>query len=429
MSNATVRPLGYDLELISTIYISHSKNSVLPLLVASLMVNDISIIAIDGDHIDDVRTMIDIIQHLGAHCIQEKNRLIVDARDLQNFDANIPECSSTRYSLLLLGALSARLGKSKVALPGGCDLNRPFDFHITCLEAFGNEITVDNRSITCIQKHSPKTEFSLPYPSVGTTLQAIFSTVIGDSRLAIIIRNTALEPEIDDVIAFLNKAGAKVFRDDSNITVIPVGRGSLSAVSHEPIHDRIEASSYAFAAVATRKVVLLKNCPVKLMTQALTILEQLKCIFYIQSEHDILVDGRSIEESDPISVVTQPYPGFPTDLQPILAALCCTLKAVSHIRDEVMPHRTGYVKELEKIGALISSDGNKITIMGFESLSNAVTVNVSAPDLRGGMAIIILAISNGCDIRIESFNQILRGYSRIISNAHILGGAISHEHP
>ncbi|MNO94261.1 UDP-N-acetylglucosamine 1-carboxyvinyltransferase 1 [compost metagenome] len=294
MHSATLTPLDYDLELISTIYISHSKNSILPLLIAALLIDDISLIEIDGDHIDDVRTMIKIIKHLGAHCIQEKNRLIVDARGLKTHDASTMNFANTRYSLLLLGALSARLGKAKVNHPGGCDLKRPFDFHIDLLKHLGCKLDIGEHTISCQRTTSPRAELTLPYPSVGATLQAIFYSAIGDSQMTITIHNTALEPEIDDVISFLNKAGAKIFRNGKNWR---------------------------------------KNRNRK----------------------------------------------------------------------------------------------NEITINGFKSLSSEIRVNVSAPDLRGGMAIIILAISCGCNINITSFNQILRGYTRIISNAYILGGAINHD--
>ncbi|WP_081042170.1 hypothetical protein [Pseudomonas putida] len=428
MNSATLKPLDYDLNLIPTIHISPSKNSTLPLLAASLLIEGITLLEIDDDHIDDIKTMIIILSKLGAHCIQEKDQLIIDARGPIHSEAVFKECSDTRYSLLLLGILSSRTGSAKVSIPGGCDLNRPFDYHVDCLTKLGNSISHDDYEISCSKGSALITTLELPYPSVGTTLQALFSCVTGTTNSTIHIQNTALEPEIDDVISFLNKAGTKILRNGSDLIVVPVNNKTLRGIKHKPIDDRIEASSYAFASMAARKLVLLKNYPIQFMAEPLHILDQLKCPYYLLGAGDILIDGRAFNDRQPLDVTALPYPGFPTDLQPILTALCCTLDSKHIVRDMVMPSRTNYVNELRKIGADISCFENTISINGFKKKSNQVSINVSAPDLRGGMAIVLLAISCGCQINITAFNQILRGYSRIISNAQILGGQITYDH-
>lgn len=427
MNSATLTPLNYDLNLIPTIHISPSKNSTLPLLAASILIEGVTLLEIDDDHIEDIKTMIIILSKLGAHCIQEKDQLIIDARGPIYSEACFKECSDTRYSLLLLGILSSRTGSAKVSVPGGCDLNRPFDYHVECLTKLGNTVSYNDDEISCTKTAEPIKTLQLPYPSVGTTLQALFSCATGSINSTITIQNAALEPEIDDVIAFLNKAGTKILRNGSDLIVVPVSNQTLQGIKHKPIYDRIEASSYAFASMAVRKLVLLKNCPTQFMSEPLQILDNLKCAYFLLGTGDILIDGRVFDENQPLEITARPYPGFPTDLQPILAALCCTLSSKNIIRDMVMPCRTNYVDELRKIGAEISCLENTISINGFKKKANQISINVSAPDLRGGMAIVLLAISSGCHINITAFNQILRGYSRIISNAQILGGQITYD--
>jgi UDP-N-acetylglucosamine 1-carboxyvinyltransferase len=412
---------------IPTIHVAHAKNSILPLLVASTILDGPTTFKIEDDYIQDVQTVLQILEYLGASCTREKSRLIVDPRALSSKDMIPKELSAkTRYSLLLLGALGARFGYCRIPTPGGCDLSRPYDFHIRALQDLGYSVHATDVDIYCEKSGQAKSTITLPYPSVGATLQLIIASVMGPPSEPITICNAAREPEIEDVIAYLSKSGAKIVRDTFSITVFPVGSEALRGVEYEPMRDRIEAGSYAFAAAALRKELLLKDCPSAHMESTLSVLRALNCRFYLLEGKDILVDGRELYAEEALEVTTGPYPLFPTDLQPILAALCCTLTNQSVITDAVMPHRTRYVPEMQKLGALIESFGNRIVVSGMHRSEDDGPATVVATDLRGGMALIVLGLSLGKSAHIHSFSQVLRGYSRVLNNTHALGGRISH---
>jgi UDP-N-acetylglucosamine 1-carboxyvinyltransferase len=244
----------------------------------------------------------------------------------------------------------------------------------------------------------------------------------------ITLQNCAIEPEIDDVISCLTKQGFLVKRDWRSIQIRFNRKRVSGEIHHYPINDRIEAASYAFAAAMFGVQAIIENAPMMTMAAPLSLLVRLGCS--VKTVGDLLiVDGRFVKRHLSISVVAEPYPGFPTDLQPLFVALCTAQSAPCNIYDSVMPQRTQYVAALRALGANIIVNEFGINIFPYANsstisgISNSTTpLALAIPDIRGGMAVILVALQTGTACRFSDFEQVRRGYLKVENIINKLGG-------
>ena len=413
---------------IPQISISKAKNSVLPLLIASIMHKGIVNLYI-GDRIEllDVKAVLDTLTHLGAK-ISVNNQLVsIDTTDIKSITVDKDLSSRTRYSILLLGSLLSRFDYAKVGMPGGCNFKRPIDFHIKALRELGYKVNEEEGFISSTRSSSPQKVITLPYPSVGATLNSMFAAAsFNESDNIIELRNCASEPEIDDVIVFLNKIGINVTRQNRTIKISGLRHHVGHTVYHTPINDRIEAGSFMLSAAILRKRIEIIGAPISSMDSVLNLLKEIGCSI-TSSNDSTIIDGSKINVNSSIKLSTAPYPGFPTDLQPILTVLCTTLEKPSIITEKVIPNRTDFTHELNKMGAKITTNNGVITIYPTNSFNLPNAINIKAPDLRAAMAIILFAIRNNINCKIDDFNLILRGYTNIKYKIQQIGGNLSYE--
>lgn len=296
------------------------------------------------------------------------------------------------------------------------------------MKELGCSVIEKKESVYAIKKDNPKNMLILPYPSVGATLNAIFavSSLNSKSKIKIVeIHNCAIEPEIDDVINFLNKIGLIVKRKDRVIKVCTLRKCKRHTVSHTPINDRIEAGSYMLAAAILRKRINIIGAPITFMNAVLNLLKDIGCVILING-NSTTINGNKINYNTCINLSTNPYPGFPTDLQPILAVLCTTLRNPSSLKDEVMPNRTDYILELNKMGATINSRNGKIEVFPTILPNIRNLVDVKSTDLRATMAIILYAIRNNIRCKIDQFHLIYRGYTNVFYKIRSIGGIVEY---
>lgn len=408
--------------------ISTAKNSILPLLVATLMNCEKTIFQIsDMFHLKDVDHILSILNSLDVATTKSTSQLILDATAARAQSLSVKAAAGTRYSLLFLGAMTARFGSATVPIPGGCNLGRGHDFHVEVLRSLGCQVIETQRGITAKRVDRAHPLITLPYPSVGTTLNAIFgaTTALPQVGNCIRLENCAQEPEIDDVLHYINKLGVEAMRDGLNIIIHPVEKIQPRTIIHSPIRDRIEAGTYAIAALILGEKIILRHAPVEFMGAVLKLLIRLECqVHFIYDS--LVIDGRNFNRTKGLELLAEPYPGFPTDLQPIIAVLCLCLEQQSSIRDFVMPMRTQYLDSLRAQGADIEATNSQIIIRPGLSCEDHERnhVSVTATDLRGGMAALLLALNRGAHCEIQDFFQIRRGYSQIDNVVNVLGGML-----
>ncbi len=393
--------------LVGKVHVSGSKNAALPILFSSLAVKGISKISRVPD-ISDVRVAIKIIESCGARVQRDGEVLFVDTRELV-FSVPDPALTSRiRASSYLLGASLARFGKSPMPSVGGCNFSpRPTDLHIAAALAFGAERKGDH--LVCKNLHGA--EIAFPKRSVGATANAmiIAASVKGES----IIRGHAREPHITALADFLRSAGANIDITDEKITV----RGcELHGGECEIIGDMIEAGSYLAAAVVTDGCVGVSGIDTAHMGAFLSFLEKVGCNISIC---DGLITVRRGKSSKYTEITAEPYPAYPTDLQPIAAPILAALSG-GKISDKVFPERFGYLDKLGGFGVKYIKEESSVKILP----SRLTFSEAELPDLRGGMSCLLTAIGARGESCLESAEVLLRGYENIEKKLSALGADI-----
>lgn len=393
-----------------------AKNSVLPILAASLLNRSPEPIRLEGvPDLYDVRAMLSILANLGVQSTSQGSDIVLRTDQADCY--HVPEflMREMRSSIFLLGPLLGRFGKASVCYPGGCAIGkRPIDLHLSGLQALGAIIEEKDGYIHARGKLRGAT-ITLAYPSVGATENLILAAVL--ARGVTIIQNAAREPEIEDLQNFLNKMGAAVEGAGSH-TITIKGVHELGGTSYKVYPDRIAAGTYLIAAAITGgQVTLLDAYPEHLQS-----LLQL----FVQAGLEPKIDGHSITlEGKPLKavpeVVTGPFPGFPTDLQPPLMTMLALCHGVSRVVEKVFPERFHHVPQLNKIGARISLRGNTATIHGVRRLYG---VTVRATDLRAGAALVLAGLAARGETYVSDIKHIERGYENIHLALNSLGARI-----
>lgn len=405
-------------KLKGSVSVSGAKNSTVALIPAAILAN--SPVTLEGvPDIQDVHSLIEILEEMNVHADFNGSTLVIDPTEMVSIPMPSGKINSLRASYYFMGALLAKFGEGVVGLPGGCDLGpRPIDQHLKGFRALGAE--VDNQMGAM---HFKKTDDTLhastiyfDVVSIGATINVMLAATRAEGIT--IIENAAREPEIIDVATLLNKMGAEI-RGAGTDTLRIKGVDELHGVTHTVIPDRIEAGTYLSIAAAIGEDVLVEN----------VIFEHIDGL--VAKMHEMGVDLEIDEDSvrvrnngqplKPITISTQPYPGFATDLQQPVTPLLLLADGESTITDTIYPQRVGHVAELNRMGADISVESNIILIRGGSQLSGA---EVEASDLRAGACLVTAGLMAEGTTTVTGVENILRGYSNIVDKLVALGADI-----
>ena len=404
-------------KLYGEVDVQGSKNSTLPILAATVLVKGVSVVHNCPD-LSDVDAAIEILKHLGCKVKRENNTLIVDSSVVSCY--NIPDClmREMRSSIVFLGSVLGRTGSAVLSSPGGCEIGlRPIDLHLSSLRNLGVIIDESHGSINCrLDTPIVGGVISLSFPSVGATENIILACAVSKGRT--IILNAAREPEIKDLADFINKCGGRV-SIGSQGTVVIDGVNELHSCEHSVISDRIVALTYMCSVVSAKGDVTLKNVDISAFMSVLPLFESIGSeIKYNKEILNIKMNSRPQAIRD---IRTMPFPGFPTDAQaPVMASLCKG-NGTSVMVENIFESRFKHVPELIRMGAKIKIEGKVALIDGSENLYGA---SVTAPDLRGGAALIIAGLGANGETIIDGVSHIDRGYENIENTFSALGADI-----
>ncbi len=400
--------------------IGGAKNAVLKHLAATILVNGQTKIY-NVPQLTDVDIMLNVLSDLGAKYDYNKveKSVVVDASNITSLTAKYELVSKMRASFIILGALMSRCKEAIVALPGGCAIGeRRVDFHIKGLEALGAKIKIENGYVHAKASKLVGTDIYLDIPSVGATENLMLAAVLAEGSTR--IQNAAQEPEIIDLAHFLNSLGADVNgAGTSEIVINGVKPENLHATEYTTIPDRIEAGTFMAAVVATKGRAIIRNVyPAHLTFFNDKLIKMGASIKLVEpTTIDVSCKGRLTS----IDFVTQPYPGFPTDLQAIAMALLTTADGVGIITESLYENRFMQVPDLRRMGADIHQDRNHAIIKGVKHLAGAT---VAASDLRAGAALVIAGLMASGETIVEKLHHIDRGYEAFEYKLQNLGAKI-----
>ena len=396
--------------------ISGAKNSVLPILAASLLCEDNLVIG-NVPHLQDVTTTISLLTEMGANLsIDERMNVSVNAASVKNFYAPYEMVKTMRASILVLGPLLAHFGEAKVSLPGGCAIgSRPVNLHIDGLKAMGASIKVEDGYIFAKAKQLKGARISLPIATVTGTENLMMAAALATGKT--IIKNAAKEPEIIDLANCLRLMGANI-KGDGTPEIIIEGVKELKGCNYDVLPDRIETATFLVAAAITKgKLTLTHTRPdtIKIIIDKLK-----KAGADIAIKNDIInIEVKS--QLNSVNITTNPYPDFPTDMQAQFIALNSIAKGKSKVTESVFENRFMHVQELVRMGANIDVNGNIATIQGVKSLKGAP---VMATDLRASASLILAGLVAEGDTVVDRIYHIDRGYERIEEKLNYLGADI-----
>lgn len=405
---------GYPLS--GEISISGAKNSVLPILAATVISGKTSFIS-NIPMLRDVEVMIEILTSLGVKIDLGKNSLTIDSSTIDS--VLLPEelVREMRSSIILMGALLARFGEARLSYPGGCEIGpRPIDLHLKSLRQMGAIIEESHGYLYCKTTGLKGTDIQLDYPSVGATENIMLAAVTASGTT--IIRNAAREPEIMDLQNYLNMAGAKIRGSGTNIIVIE-GVESLHECTHNIIPDRIVAGTFMVAAAITKGEIVLNNIIVEHLQSIIAKLRETGTYIQIEDKNIKVIGTENIKSIDMLQ--TLPFPGFPTDMQAQFMTLLSIAKGTSIINETVFENRFKHGEELARMGANIKTFGKVAVVRGVEELTGA---KVYAKDLRGGAALVLGGLAAKGTTEVRNIYHIERGYENFHETLQKLGADI-----
>jgi UDP-N-acetylglucosamine 1-carboxyvinyltransferase len=414
-------------KLHGTIPISGAKNATLPLMIASLLTDQILILD-NVPRLADVALLQRILGNHGVDIMVNGKRpgerqydgqtLHISAANIIDTTAPYEFVSRMRASFWVIAPLVARMGEAKVSMPGGCAIGtRPVDLLIMALTALGAEIDIDRGYVIARATNGLKGgEICFPKVTVGGTHTALMAASL--ARGTTVIENAACEPEIADVADCLNKMGASI-HGAGTARIVVEGVPKLSGARHRVLPDRIETGTYAMAVAMTGGDLLLENARADLLQAAIDVMRAAGAeITETNAGLRVARNGAGIA---PVEVTTSPFPGFPTDLQAQLMALMTCAKGTSHITETIFENRFMHVQELVRLGARIQLDGERATIEGVETLKGAP---VMATDLRASVSLVIAALAAEGETMVNRVYHLDRGFERLEDKLSACGAAI-----
>ena len=368
----------------------------------------------------DVTTMTTLLASLGASVSRQEpaGRLRIESGSVQRFRAPYDLVKTMRASILVLGPLLARFGRAEVSFPGGCAIgSRPVDLHIRALEAMGARISVESGYIIAEAPEGLRgADFSFDTVTVGGTENAIMAAVL--ARGESVLRNVAREPEIEDLVCFLRRMGADIEVDGTD-TLVVQGVSALRGASHRVMPDRIEVGTYLVAAAATRGHITIDGVNPDLLGIVLDKLQQTGAYLSCES-HSVALDMKG-RRPLAVDIETQPFPGFPTDMQAQFTALNAVADGRSRVTEKIFENRLMQAHEMRRMGADIEITADTARIVGREKLQGAP---VMASDLRASASLVIAGLVADGETRVDRIYHIDRGYEDIEGNLQCLGADI-----
>lgn len=403
--------------LTGEVTISGAKNSAVALIPAAILAD--SPVVLEGvPDIQDVHSLIEILEIMGVKTKFANNQLEIDPTDIVSIPMPSGKINSLRASYYFMGALLGKFGEGVVGLPGGCHLGpRPINLHVKGFEALGATVTNEHGAMYL---RSPKEGLKgerifMDMVSIGATINVLFAAVKAEGRT--IIENAAREPEIIDVATLLNNMGAQIRGAGTNEIRIDGGK-ELHGCRHSIIPDRIEAGTYLSLAAAVGEGITVKNVIYEHLDSYISKLQEIGVRMDI-SEDSIYV--HPTKDLQAATVKTYPYPGFATDLQQPITPLLLKATGISEVTDTIYTQRVNHIPELARMGAKASIEGNMMILEGPNELEGA---EVEASDLRAGACLVIAGLMAKGTTKVGKVEHILRGYDHIIEKLTALGADI-----
>jgi len=390
-----------------TVEISGSKNATLPILASTILTNkkiSISNVPI----VRDVETMVELLNTMGSNIKFDKKRkriLICNKKKINTF-APYRLLKTMRAGVLVLGPLLAKYGFAKVSLPGGCAIgSRPINLHLEALKKMGAKIKIKDGYVIASAKKGLRGCFiKFSKISVGATENILIASCFSSGKT--ILKNCAIEPEIQDLIFFLRKLGCKIkWRGKRHLEI--VGIKNLRSATHKIIFDRIEAGTYIIASSLTNGKLKIKNIDPGIMSAEIKLLRKMGVKIITKKKYIIVMSSKKLKSAN---ILTNPYPGFPTDLQAQIMVLMTKAKGISRIKENIFENRFMHVSELRRMGANIFISGNQAKIFGRNKLNGA---ELMATDLRASVSLVLAGLVASNKTIINRLYHLDRGYEQI----------------
>ncbi|HJB78805.1 UDP-N-acetylglucosamine 1-carboxyvinyltransferase [Nosocomiicoccus ampullae] len=404
-------------KLSGSVKIEGAKNSVLPILAASLLASKGESVISNVPELSDCKTLVDLLSVLNADVKLEKNRVYIDASEELSISAPYDLVSKMRASMLVMGPLLGRYGHCQVAMPGGCAIgSRPIEQHLKGFEKMGVEFSTTDGFIEGKTEGRLKgAKIHLDFPSVGATQNLMMGAALADGVTH--IENAAMEPEIVDLQNYINRMGGKVIGAGTGHIKI-TGVEELTGTKHTVIPDRIEAGTFMVAAAITRSDILIENIVIEHLSAVVSKLEEIGVKFVEEGDNVRVISSEPLKATD---IKTLPHPGFPTDMQSQLMALLLTLDGTSIVTETIFENRFMHVTEFNTMNADISLQDNHAVIRGGQELHGA---RVRATDLRSAAALILAGlVAEGYTI-VTELHHLDRGYVGFHKKLKALGADI-----
>ncbi|PHT77064.1 hypothetical protein T459_20586 [Capsicum annuum] len=408
--------------------ISGSKNSALPILAATLCCSGSSKLK-NVPCLLDTRTMVSILESLGARVSCFGEDIVVNTDGVMCIEPDLNEVRKVRGGFFVIGPLLARYGEATVGLPGGCDIGaRPVDIYIHGLRSLGATVELRDGKVQAHVSNGKGltgASFRLAYPSVGATETLMMAACLAKGKT--VISNAAQEPEIVDLAGFLTNCGA-VVEGAGTDTLYITGRRRLCGSEYSIMPDRIEAGTYMLATAITRSCISISDVSHSNLTCLIDKLSGAGCKILQLSDDTLEISAvpRTIgDDLRGFSIKTNPFPGFPTDLQPLTMALLSTCKGESIVEESVFENRMSHVTELQKFGAKIQVCGSKAVVSGKGNASPLHGSQVIAADLRGGMSLVLAGLAAEGTTDISGISHVDRGYESLEMKLQGLGANVT----
>ncbi len=398
--------------------ISGSKNATLPVMTAALLGQTLSTIH-NVPYLNDIKTMAEVLRTLGAQVGLDDHQLKIDPVGFNKFEAPYELVKTMRASIYSLGASLARMGEAKVSLPGGCAIGaRPIDLHLKGVEQLGAKVTIEHGYVHAKATKLKGANIFLagPHgPSLGATVNVVLAATAAEGTT--VIESASIEPEVEELVNFLNVMGAQIEGVGTSRLVIP-GKKTLKGVDYTVIPDRVEAGTFMVASAITNGDVLLKKVNANQLTAVTDKLRQIGVVIEETAEGLRVRGGGDYKPAD---VMIMPYPGFPTDMQAQIMALLAVVPGISIVTETIWENRFMHVFELNRMGADINIDRSHAVVKGAKKLTGAP---VMASDLRASAALILAGLVADGETLVQRIYHLDRGYEKIETKLSALGADI-----